>query len=192
MRGLFHLYCCMFLFAAQLSAQAYLNNGFFEGTPQDATVPSGWHICAPGSTPDILPGPWGVFLEASEGDTYIGMITREDGSYESIGQRLSRPLESGQCYELSVDLAHSPLYAGYRSSLKLRIWGGTTRCEQTMLLFESPEISHEDWKTYTIKFTVDTPLNYILLEAWNPAGNKVLMGNILIDNLRGIRLCRRA
>lgn len=182
----------VFLLSCSLNAQVYVKNGFFEGEPQDATVPSGWHICAPGSTPDILPGPWGVFLEPSEGETYIGMITREDGSYESIGQRLSEPLQPGQCYELKVDLAYSRIYAGYKGSLRLRIWGGLSRCGQDLLLFESPEIDHGDWRTYTAKFTADAALQYIVIEAYSPAGGKKHTGNILIDKLQGIGLCTRA
>ena len=192
---MYRLYCLVFWIFLQPglpAAQVYLNNGYFEGEAQDATVPAGWHVCAPGSTPDILPGPWGVFLEASEGETYIGLISREDGSFESIGQRLSQTLTLGQCYELRIDLAHSLTYAGYKGHLKLRIWGGTSRCAPDILLFESPEIRHTDWQTYFHKFTVDIPVQYIILEAYTPSGKKHHMGNILIDNLSGIRLCSRA
>lgn len=192
MRWFFCLIFWSFLQPGQAPAQAYLNNGFFEGEAQDATVPAGWHVCAPGSTPDILPGPWGVFLEASEGETYIGLITREDGSFESIGQRLSQPLATGQCYELRVDLAHSLTYAGYKGHLQLRIWGGTSRCGKDQLLFESPLIKNSDWQTYSHKFTAEKPVQYLTLEAYNPDGKVYQMGNILIDHLSGIRLCSRA
>ena len=70
-----------------LSSQIYLTNASFEGEPQDATVPTGWFACELGTTPDILPGFWGVYSESSEGETYLGLITREDGTFESIGQR---------------------------------------------------------------------------------------------------------
>ena len=71
----------------------WLNNASFEGVPQDATTPSGWQECELGTTPDILPGFWNVYTEASDGETFIGLITRDDGSFESIGQRLSSPLK---------------------------------------------------------------------------------------------------
>ena len=35
-------------------SQIYLENASFEGSPQDATVPIGWHPCEAGTTPDIL------------------------------------------------------------------------------------------------------------------------------------------
>ena len=119
------LFCC--IWSSGLQAQIYLNNASFEGEPQDATVPVGWFPCARGTTPDILPGPWGVTTESSDGDTYVGLITREDGTWESIGQRLKSPVKPRECYTFTLDLAHSDTYSGYNNPLKLRIWGGETK-----------------------------------------------------------------
>ena len=84
-----------------------LANASFEGEHADATMPQEWSACQRGSTPDILPGSWGVYLEPFEGTSYIGLITREDGSYESIGQKLSTPIQTRECYRFTVELAHS-------------------------------------------------------------------------------------
>ena len=43
--------------------------------------------CEDFTTPDILPGFWGEYNEANHGETYVGMITRANGTYESIGKR---------------------------------------------------------------------------------------------------------
>jgi len=169
-----------------------LNNSSFEGNAQDATTPVGWQPCALGSTPDILPGHFGVFNEASEGDTYIGLITRKDGSFESIGQRLKRTLEPSECYTFNLDLAHSDTYANYSDVLKLRIYGGTTRCESEQLLFESESIEHTDWKTYKVQFSPKEKINYIIIEAHYKDGKFSSKGNILIDNITTIRTCIRA
>ncbi|MCB0682774.1 MAG: hypothetical protein KDC32_18010, partial [Saprospiraceae bacterium] len=49
-------------------AQIPFQNPSFEGDePQDATVPAGWFPCKEGTTPDILPGVWGVHTEPAEG-----------------------------------------------------------------------------------------------------------------------------
>lgn len=170
----------------------YLNNASFEGEPQDATVPVGWFPCAEGTTPDILPGPWGVYEEASEGETYVGLIIREDGSWESIGQRLSEPLQKGDCYVFSIDLARSGTYAGYNGPLKLRIWGGRRKCDQTQLLFESPLIESSDWTTFNVDFFVDKDLNYIMLEAYRQEEGVGHRGNMLIDHISPIKKCATA
>ena len=89
----------LLLVSSNLSAQTIsLVNPSFEETPQDATMPAGWHSCKQGTTPDILPGFWGVTTEAFDGETYMGLITRENGTWESIEQRLSETLKKGECY----------------------------------------------------------------------------------------------
>ena len=82
-------------------------NPSFEGIPQDATMPTGWHSCKQGTTPDIMPGPWGVNTEAFDGETYMGLITRENGTWESVEQRLSETLKKGECYTFDAKLCYS-------------------------------------------------------------------------------------
>lgn len=178
-------------FQSGLTAQSGLLNASFEGEPQDATVPVGWHACAPGTTPDILPGVWGVYTEASEGDTYVGLITRDDGTWESIGQRLTVPLKDKECYKFTLDLAHSKTYSGYNLPIKLRIWGGNTKCQKNQLLLETDFIDHSDWKTYNVKFTTKGEIRYIIFEAFYKDGTFSRRGNILIDNLSKLKKCPR-
>ncbi len=173
-----------------LIAQIRLENASFEGEPQDATVPIGWIPCEIGTTPDILPGPWGVYQEASDGETFMGLISRADGTFESVGQRLSQSLEKGECYSLNMDLAKSNTYTGYNNSLKIRIWGSFNRCQKAELLYESPLVGHTDWENYSFSFMPKFNYHYIIIEAYAPK-NKSAKGNILIDNLSLIVPCKR-
>ena len=175
-----------------VGAQIYLDNPSFEGEPQDATTPVGWHGCAPGTTPDILPGPWGVFEEPSDGDTFVGLITRLDGTLESIGQRLKKTIQPNECYQFKLELANSITYNGYSNPLKLRVWGGSTRCEKGQLLFETPEIESPDWQVYTILFSAEQHINFIILEAFYREEPTPYQGNILLDNISPLKKCDRA
>ena len=177
---------------AQYKTTILINNASFEGEPQDATVPVGWFECAPGTTPDILPGPWGVHLESSEGDTYMGLITRRDGSYESVGQRLSKTLKAKECYAFTLDLAHSETYSGYNAAIKLRIWGGKTHCAKDQLLKETDFIKNTDWETHSVRFSPKQDINYIIIEAYYKDGRFSHQGNVLIDNISPIKSCIRA
>ena len=169
-----------------------LENAGFEDEPSDATVPAGWHPCAEGTTPDILPGPWGVYNEPSEGDTFMGLITRQDGSFESVGQRFSTPLLKNECYRFRIDLAHSKTYTGYNRPLKLRIYGAETRCDKLQLLGKTGFIEHTDFRGYDFIFTPETNLNYIVIEAYYKSGFYSHMGNILLDNMSVVKRCPRA
>ncbi len=170
----------------------HLDNASFEGTPADATTPASWHPCAPGTTPDILPGPWAVTNEAHDGDTYVGLIVRPDGSYESIGQRLSRPLKPNECYTIRIALAHSPTYYGFNKPLKLRIYGGKRKCQLDQLLVQSPLITHTEFRIYEFELRPKKPIYYLIFEAFHKEGPFSYKGNILLDDLQPIKLCTRA
>jgi len=192
---LFNIKYSIFLFAilscTQITAQIQLNNPSFEDTPSDATTPMGWFECEEHTTPDIMPGYWGVYNEASEGETFVGMITRENGTYESIGQRLSKTMKEGICYRFSLDLAHSDSYSGYNESLKLRVWIADKKCGEQQLVFESPLIDEIEWQNFKIEFSPEKDAKYIMIEAFFKEGRFKRKGNILIDNVSPIRVCSR-
>ena len=174
-----------------IAQPARLLNSSFEGEPRDATIPRGWYECEEGTTPDILPGPWGVYTEPFDGETYVGLITRENGSWESIGQKLSKPIEKNVCHYIRLALARSDTYMGYDGALKLRIWGGMKKCGRDQLLAESERIESTEWETYTFQFTPEDDFKYIIIEAYHADGDFSYAGNILIDDMSAIRQCGR-
>jgi hypothetical protein len=175
-----------------LTGQIKMENSSFEGEAQDATTPVGWLECELGTTPDILPGPWGVYLEAVEGETYIGMITRRGGSWEALGQRLPEALEKDECYKMSMYLAHSKSYAGYNENIILRIWGGNERCDKAQLLGETKPIKNQDWKKFTFEFNTENDIKYLIIEAYYDKSKKYTHnGNLLIDGISAITFCNR-
>lgn len=191
----FHIFKYLIMLVIILSciivspAQIMLNNPSFEDTPSDATVPMGWFECVEYTTPDILPGFWGVYNEASDGETYVGMITRENKTWEGIGQRLSKPMKAEQCYEFSIDLAHSATYAGYNDAIKLKIWISDSKCARQQLILETEPVKNIDWKRNKIQFAPEQDAYYIFLEVVYPKTNARAKGNMLLDNCSSIRRC---
>ena len=173
--------------------QVFIANASFEGQAQDATVPLGWHACDELTTPDILPGFWGVLTEAFEGETYMGLITRADGTYEQVGHRLKSPLKPNECFSMSLYLAHSSTYAGYNLPIKLRIWGGKSRCAKSQLLADTGPIKNEDWEKFTFNFFTNEEFHYLIFEAQVMDGIYFSYnGNVLIDAISPIMICHRA
>lgn len=169
------------------------NNPSFEDAPQQSASPIGWQSFTPGSTPDIQPGIWGVQVQPQEGHTYVGLVTREDGTAEDIGQTIREDLSSGICYEFSLFLAHAPKYAGYNHPIRLRAWGGSKRGSKEQLLASSPLIDHSEWRSYKLQFTPTRTVRYITLEAWyGPGALFKYKGNILLDNCSPLMRCYRA
>lgn len=174
-------------------SQIQLQNPSFEGTPHEASTPTKWQPCGYFSTPDILPGSWGVALAASQGKTFVGLTARDDNSFEAMGQQLSQPLKANECYTMSIDLARSDAYATYNRPIRLRIWGGNSSCEHLQLLAVSPTISSSTWNRYTLYFLPKKEYKFMIFEAHYASGYKnPYRGNILLDNASVIMPCVRA
>lgn len=187
-----------------------LNNGSFEDYPHPGSLNSKgiryWTDCGrlnfPFETPPDLHGEGTKFFshvgEASDGQTYVAMVSRSNDTYESVSQRLSMPLEDGKCYQFSIDLMQAQEYmsatkesgAGllnYNTPIILYIYGGTGVCGDQELLAQSEYIKNKDWKTYTFDFTPSKRLRYITFEASYKRPTLFPQnGNILMDNAQSI------
>lgn len=189
-------------FAMPLWAQApvFFTNPSFEANPGYSKLPGGWNGCGyPNRTaPDVHPVKGGVFQvvqQPYEGNTYLGMVVREDATNEEVGQRLTSPLQVGQCYSFSVQLCRSAhLYSvtaasqgherDFNGPTILRVWGGMSLCGQKHLLASSPPIDHLAWKKYTFQFQAPDSLAFLSLETYFVDGTeKAYNGNLLLDGL---------
>jgi outer membrane protein OmpA-like peptidoglycan-associated protein len=174
----------------------YLVNPSFEDTPKSGEAPTGWYNCGifPETPPDIQPGSFGVKKAAQQGNTYVGLVVRDNETTESLGQRLSRPLESGNCYTWSLQLSRSPLYlspgrvvkedeVNHAAPVKLRIWGGNGYCAKAELLAETAAITNERWLQYDFRLQPKQNITYLMIEAYYKT--PILFyynGNVLMDN----------
>lgn len=187
-----------------------IKNGSFEDSPRqggDGVLSlRGWFDCGrvdfPGqSPPDVHPREfWENTTEPADGKTYLGMVVREDESWESVAQRLDTPMEIGQCYSLSIQLCRSDRYLSATSSsfgrkksfttpIVLRVWGGSGYCNQRQLLSESIPINHSDWKTYEFNFEAMFASRYVTIEAFYKTPTLLpYNGHLLIDDLSNLTL----
>ncbi len=175
-----------------------LINPSFEDIPRYGKPPRGWYDCGfPGETPpDVQPLPEGQFQvskPANEGDTYLGLVVRDNETWEMVSQRLSAPLQAGKCYQFSLFLCRSNLYVSqsrttdeevnYTTPAKLKIWGGTGYCNKAELLAETSQIINTRWLEYNFKFEPKKTHTYFMLEVFYKT--PVLFpynGNVLVDN----------
>jgi len=195
---------CLFIFnyCSLVEAQSIkLVNPSFEDTPAASNTPDGWQDCGqPGETPpDTQPSStFKVEKAAYEGETYVGMVTRDRDTWEAIGQKLDVSLERGMCYYFSLYLARSESYLSSRRSdvskvqftqpVRLRVWAGNNYCDKGELLAETPAIIHTDWREYKLKFLPVNDYNFITFEAFYATPRSPYNGNILIDNCSPISI----
>ncbi|MEI6407835.1 MAG: hypothetical protein WCR52_00495 [Bacteroidota bacterium] len=187
------------LFCASLTAQRTitLSNPSFEGTPGPNSAPDGWIDCGKSkeSPPDIQPGAFDVVLPAFDGKTYLGLVTRDNDTWEAVGQALQEPLRTGHFYVLKIALAHSPKYlsssrltlqkVNFTAPVVLRIWGGTQSCDKGELLAESSLINDSEWKEHSFDLSpTKKDWDYLILEAYYKTPvNFPYNGNLLLDRV---------
>lgn len=203
---LFFKVLLVFLALSQVNGQKTVDviNGSFEGIPTRSTKSiNGWYDCGginfpEESPPDIHPSNfWANNLPASEGATYLGLVVRDNGTYESVSQRLTGVLEAGKCYEITLHLARAPKYeslshmtnemANYVTPCVIRILGGLGFCHEQELLAESDPISNDSWRIYKFEFKPKNNVRSITIQAFYKT--PVLLpynGNLLLDGVSSI------
>lgn len=174
-----------------------LMNPSFEGKAAHGTVPIFWKNCANQneSPPDLhssSQGFFGVRQAAFHGKTFVGMVTRDNDTWESIGQQLETPMLEATTYQFSIYLARSKQYISltkttrqeqnFNAAVTLRIWGSNYMDDRGQLLAESVPITNTDWNDFTFEFTPTEDWQYIILEAFYiNEDNFSYNGNLLLD-----------
>jgi len=177
-----------------------LTNPSFEDVGRHSQVPSGWYDCGfPGeSPPDTQPdlqGTFGVSKNAYDGFTYLGLVVRDNNTWEAVSQQLPEKLETDSCYTLFIYAARSVSYvsasrtngmeANYVTPVILRIYSGFDYCDKTKLLAESDLITNTAWKELKFDFQPDADYTRLVIEAFYKI--PVLFpynGNVLVDYLQ--------
>ncbi|MEL6867327.1 MAG: hypothetical protein AAFP19_23075 [Bacteroidota bacterium] len=181
----------------QLGNYSFENNG-----PAHSKTPRGWSFC--GKTDNSPPDIHGydtdffeVIHSPQEGDNFLGLVARKDGTTESISQLLDDPLEKGKTYWFSLYMARTPKYksvtlesegelVNLSDTCRLQIWGGKKRCRTDELLGSSDPVEHENWIEYEFLFEPKDEWDYLTLEVSYDNPLKPENGHILIDNLSDI------
>jgi outer membrane protein OmpA-like peptidoglycan-associated protein len=188
----------------QLQPLIALKNGSFEDRPRSGTEssggPSAWNDCGDitETAPDIHPAQgdssfFEVNMKATEGNTYVGMVVRDNRTWERIGQRLQTPMLAGKCYNFSINLARSEKYVSfsktstqkvnYKRGAVLRVWGGNRYCDKAELLDETDVVENSDWRLYNLRLEPSRNYSFIMLEVfYKTPVIAEYNGNMLLDN----------
>jgi Carbohydrate binding domain len=185
--------CLLFCLLGAGDAPILFENPSFEGRVGADLIPQKWSSFNPGSTPDTQPGAWNVTAPTpKDGETFVGLIAREDGTVEDIAQRLPQKLEKGRCYIFSIWLAHAQHYSGFTMPLRLKVRGGTD-FQTAQTLCTSGLIDGKEWQKVSFQFTASEDIQYLIFEAdYAPGTLFKYKGNILLDHLSPIFRCDRA
>lgn len=190
------------------TSSVFINNPSFE-TPSPNELPY-WKDCGrymfPKKSPVDIHGigieQWRVTVEPSDGETYIGMVAREDETWESITQKLNTSFEQGISYSFEIDVRLDEDLRSYTrknnkeeffdKALCLNVLLSNTICDGTVVFYTSEPIDNQEWQTIEVNFTPDQKYDFIILEAYyvTPV-TAPYNGNIMIDNIRNFKIATK-
>lgn len=187
----------LLLLPLALSAQEviFLRNPSFEDRPGHSRPPWDWFDCgmAGETPPDVHPsGYFGVLSPPYQGRSYVGMVVRENGTWEALGQRLETPMIPGVCYRFWIYAARSDQYismrlndmepVNYNGMARLRVWGGHGHCQRDELLWESSPVQTTDWDRLDMVLQPSGAYTHLVLEAFfRDPDEPPYIGNLLLD-----------
>ena len=198
-----HLLLIMLLCASiAIGQNITFPNPSLEDEPQPSKVPRGWYNCGiiGESPPDINPNPqFNVTKSAFHGFTYVGMVIRDNDTWEAIGAKISQPLQQNYYYKFSMRVARSENLislsratgdeVNYIYPAILRIWAGDSYCDRAELLAETDIIENTKWENIEFIFRPEENWEFIVIEAYfDEAAEHAYNGNIMIDYLSDIQL----
>ena len=188
----------LFLTNATTQTCVQLPNPSFESEySRPGKAPDGWINCGfAGETPPDT-GPDATFSvpqQPQHGKHFLGLVVRDNDTWESVAQPFKNPLQADSLYQFSVYLARSPLYisisriseetVNYNMPVILRVWAGMTPCDKVQLIAETKPVIHDTWKPYNFAFTAESDWRYLILEAYYNTNKKYpYCGNLLVDNI---------
>jgi gliding motility-associated-like protein len=193
-RGIYIIALILGLTEGEALGQYFINPSF-EGTPGISTVPPAWEPFDPSATPDTEPLPCDHF-PASDGDTYLTLVTRGTGSGsggtgENVVTSLLLPIEQGKYYRLSVDLVSrddlghfswEEGFIAYTFPVVLRIHASAGGSVKGELLAESEAITNHVWENYSFILVPQSVSTSLIMEVATVSGSPG-WGNLLLDRL---------
>jgi len=183
-----------------------ITNPSFEGKSQignvfEPHILPGWEDCGaiqfsqntPFDVHGVRTNFWGVTRAPSHGSTFIGLVTREDGSYESVMQKPKEKLVHSSLYYLQFDIAldnnyesrtitHRHSAQSFTAKVNVELWLGDQACEGEQLIYRSDESEFLSWQTHKLVFRPEKSYDYLIIKATHldsPAN-----GHILLDNFQ--------
>jgi hypothetical protein len=186
------------------SEEINLINPSFEDVPQAGIPPYMWtDMGFEGETPpDVQPGFFGCKKKAYDGDTYLGLVTRDNETYEAVGQMFQNGafIQVLAEYKFSLYLARSKQFesisktinqkVNFDAPVKLRIWALDRTGKRSELLDETDTIMEYDWFEYSFVLLPRKADYYgIVLEVyWEDETQIFKNGHLLIDHCSSIQL----
>lgn len=157
-----------------VNSQVLTNSSFESNTGSSSSVPTSWSNC--GGSPDVQiisgtgQGIFGINTPASNGTTYMGMVTTNGQAYqEAMGQACN--MVAGVNYSGAVDIFRSNAHTTWSGTGRIQFWGGSSCTNRTELLWDSGTITNLNvWNNHSFNFTPTQNHTFFTIVNFNNTG----------------------
>jgi len=186
-------------FAQDLLDTIYLDNPSFENVQYESL--RYWTDCSEAneSPYDVHKSKKELFSvteEAFDGDYFVGLVVRDNGTMEGLSQRLYEPLLASQLYQFSALLRCPRRYisrslitgeeVNYNEPISFAVYGGNSPCETKTLLGITEPVTGFEWMQYDFVLEPVEDYEYIILHAVYAPTLSPYNGGVLVDWLSDI------
>ena len=133
----------------------------------------------------------------ADGNQYVSLVTREDGSYQMLSQTLGWQLSQDSCYQFTIDIRHEKEFRSkvyndqkekyFTSPVQLRVSLSNYLDRPEEIIYQSGEALNDQWEQHLIEFQPTDIYKFILFEV-NSLLPTISNGNIFIDNINNFKV----
>jgi len=181
-------------FAKAQSDTIYIMDPSFEDISNDNEAYY-WTDCGD-STEQSFPifkngdGQFSVSEKSFEGDYFIGLMVREDGTTKGISQYLHKPLTAGKIYQFSVLLRLPSVFENQETDffnpVVFEVYGSMDACSQDKLLAFSTPVTEQKWMQFDFILEPTDDFDWLTLRVGFMDNMEPYNGSVLIDYVSDI------
>ncbi len=131
-----------------------------------------------------------VTAKSFEGDFFIGLVVRENGTTEGCSQYLHQPLTAGKIYQFSVLLRAPRVFNNqnidFAHPIVLEVYGSTDACTTDELLAFTDPVTEQEWMQFDFFLEPTDDYNWLTLHAGYLDNKAPYNGSVLIDYVSDI------
>ena len=131
-----------------------------------------------------------VTAKSFEGDYFIGLVVRENGTTEGLSQYLHEPLLAGKIYHFSV-LLQAPEVFTYHTTdfahpIVFEVYGSSDACSLDELLAFTEPVTKQEWMQFDFTLEPTEDFNWLTLRVGFMDNQEPYNGSVLMDYVSDI------
>ena len=133
---------------------------------------------------------FGVTAKAFEGDYFVGLVVRKNGTTEGMSQYLDKQLLAGKIYQFSVLLRAPKVFTNqgidFAHPVIFEVYGGSDACTTDELLAFTEAVTEKEWMQFDFVLEPTDDFDWLSLRVGFLDNRAPYNGSVLLDYVSDI------